>query len=48
MCALEQSLWQKRRVRLVVRSTVIEILRRNGSEVSGQDGKADMFLILKR
>ncbi len=31
----------------VNRSTVIEVLKRNGSEVSPQPDKADMFLIVK-
>jgi hypothetical protein len=31
----------------VIRSIVIEVLRRNGCEVSAQPDKSDMFLIVK-
>jgi hypothetical protein len=31
----------------VVRSIVVDVLRRNGTEVSAQPGKADMFLLVK-
>jgi hypothetical protein len=31
----------------VVRSIVVDVLKRNGTEVSAQPGKADMFLLVK-